>query len=145
MVIVTCPRTGHVRKFPNGRAAKRWLKEQAAVYVPTVEEDNLAFAGLSLQRNAQGEIVKARVVCAGFAGGNKEMAKGKSVKGALVRKQEGVTSRWHGEAKRETYGMVSHYTADRFVSVVDKTTGEKKTLRIKGGDPVIGHKVRFQE
>lgn len=46
MVIHTCPRTGHVRRFRNGRALKRWLREQAERYVPTVAEDTKAFASV---------------------------------------------------------------------------------------------------
>lgn len=29
-----CPRTGHVRTFKNGRAAKRWVREQEEKFTP---------------------------------------------------------------------------------------------------------------
>lgn len=107
MQIVKCPRTGHVRKFANGRAAKRWLREQAEKYVPTVEEEALAFAGVSkvdidyvlvapgrLIAKKTGIVHHERTINGDWCGGEKAMVAGKSVKGELVRKQSGVVNRF---------------------------------------------------
>jgi hypothetical protein len=141
MKLVTCPRTGHVRKFANGRAAKRWLAEQAEKYVPTLEQDVDAFAGISVQKNELGQMVKARVPGAGYAGGDKiaKRKEGAKVPGVMSRFSEGE----RGKGK-STYGMISHVLPERSVIVTDKLTGEKKRLRLPE-QPVIGLKVRFVE
>ena len=107
MQIVKCPRTGHVRKFANGRAAKRWLREQAEKYVPTVEEDAMAFAGISkvdvdyvlvapgkLIAKKTGIVHHERTIGGDWSGGDKLSVAGKSVKGEFVRKQAGVVNRF---------------------------------------------------
>jgi hypothetical protein len=109
-----CPLTGHKRKFASGRDAKRWLKEQQAKYVPTLAEDIKASREATLGVGLTKATPKLKRQ-ARFS----ECSSGKS-----------------------TYGMVSHVSPDRTISV--KKDGVWVTMRIKGG-PVVGNKVRFTE
>jgi hypothetical protein len=106
MKLVTCPRTGHVRKFANGRAAKRWLAEQAGKYVPTLEEDVNAFSGISVQKNELGQMVKARVPGAGYAGGDKIAKRKEGVK--VPGKSAPFKERAKGVDPDGKSGVVSH-------------------------------------
>ena len=58
MFIHVCPLTGHKRKFASGRAAKRWLAEQAAKYVPTLAEDIKASRETTLGVGVTRETIK---------------------------------------------------------------------------------------
>ena len=145
MQIVKCPRTGHIRKFANGRAAKRWLREQAEKYVPTVDEDTMAFAGISkvdvdyvlvapgkLIAKKTGVVHHERTIGGDWCGGEKAMVAGKSVNGALVRKHAGKSYVFAQKAKVDAdgkAGTVSHMTEERRLMVKDDA-GEFKSMRL---------------